>query len=657
MSSRPAVRPRAIRVLPDALSNQIAAGEVVERPASVVKELVENALDAGATRIVVEIGEGARDLTVTDDGCGIPAAEAPLALQRFATSKIGQLADLHRIETYGFRGEALPSIASVSRFSLETRPAAQAAGVRIEVEGGAARAESEVGCPAGTRIEVHDLFFNTPARLKFLKSAPTEVRAAVQAVARLALPAEGVAFQVVERGRVAFQTAAGAALRERIGAVLGAETAQAMFAFQGASNGVRARGFAGAPSHARSNARDLLVYVNGRTVKDRTALSAAIEAYRSLLPGGRFPATVVLLEVPSDLVDVNVHPAKTEVRFARTDDVWRAVHRGIESALREAPWGRGEGVRSPAAVPIWETPRWGEGQRPAAWTVGPANGEGPGPEPGAGSATGPGSETGTDSATGSASASATDTGSASAFAASATPDAVAAAVPLVAESPRSYRLIHGHVAAPLSGPHTTPVDRDDPRAFFRSVRIFGQYRATYLLGERNGELVVIDQHAAHERVMFERLKVAAGRGEVPLQRLLVPAVVELPPADARAAAELLPALAKAGIEAEPFGERTIAVRAVPAALAKVEPSALLRDALDEVGRHGRSGTLLDRVDDLFARMACHAAVRAGDRLGPEEVTRLLADMDGIDFAANCPHGRPVVVRFPAAEVEKWFERR
>ena len=594
-----------MRVLPDALANQIAAGEVVERPASVVKELVENSLDAGAERVTVEIGEGARDLAITDDGCGMSRDDAETALRRFATSKISALEDLHRIGTFGFRGEALPSIASVSRFVLETRLAAETTGTRIEVEGGKVVSLREVACPKGTRITVGDLFFNTPARLKFLKTAPYEVRQAVQAVAKIAIATGGVGFKVVERGKVALQTAPEASLVERVGAVLGAETARGMFAFEGSSNGLVARGLAGAPALARSNARDLLVYVNGRAVRERTAQAACIEAYRSLLPHGRFPAAVILLDVPADRVDVNVHPAKTEVRFDRSDDVWRSVHRGIEAALREAPWARTAQTRVPQAVPL-----------PGTLPVAPA----------------PGAHVGTP-----------------------------AALPTgVAEPSRVYRLVSGNVAAPMTGPRTVPVvtpDDDDPRTFFRSVRVFGQYQATYLLGERNGELVVIDQHAAHERVMFEKLRLAAGKGEPALQRLLVPQVVELPAADARAAAEILPLLAKTGLEAEPFGDRAVVIRAIPASLARLDPAKLLRDALDEIAAHGKSGTLADRMDDVFARMACHSAVRAGDVLSADEVSRLLADMDGIDFAANCPHGRPVVVRFPLAEVEKWFERR
>ena len=596
-----------MRVLPDALSNQIAAGEVVERPASVVKELVENALDAGATRVVVEIGEGARDVTVTDDGCGMSREDAELAVRRFATSKIASLEDLHQIGTFGFRGEALPSIASVSRFVLETRLSSEPTGTRVEIEGGKLLSVKEMACPQGTRIAVTDLFFNTPARLKFLKTSPHEIRQAIQAVARIALATTGSGFKVMDRGKLAFQAAPEATLVERVGAVLGVEAARGMFGFEGSSNGLVARGLAGAPELARSNARDLLVYVNGRAVKDRTAQAACIESYRSLLPHGRYPLAVILLEVPLEMVDVNVHPAKTEVRFARTDDVWRAVHRGIDTALREAPWARGSQGRVPGAVPVQ-----GTFPAPTAGSPGPA----PLPQ----------------------------------F------DGMPAGEPA-----RVYRLVTGNVAAPMSSVNTQPVattgDDDDPRTFFRSVRIFGQYQATYLLGERNGELVLIDQHAAHERVMFEKLKAAAQSQTIPVQRLLVPQVVELPAADARAAADVLPILAKTGLEAEPFGERAVVIRAVPAALARLDPGKLLKDALDEIAGQGRSGTMLDRVDDVLARMACHSAVRAGDVLSSEEVSKLLADMDGIDFAANCPHGRPVVVRFPLFEVEKWFERR
>src|SRR4051812_31599880 len=299
--SRAGATAGSVRVLPDALSNQIAAGEVVERPASVVKELVENALDAGATRIVVEISETARDLSVTDDGVGMSSEDAQTSIKRFATSKIRALADLHSIGTFGFRGEALPSIASVSRFTLETRQADATVGTRIEVEGGIVRRVSEVGCPAGTRITVRDLFYNTPARLKFLKTSATEVRHAVNAVAKTALASPSVGFKVIEDGAIELLIAPEASLLERIGAVLGVEAARRSYAFEGKSNGVTARGFVGAPDLARSNARDLLIYVSGRTVKERTAQAAVQEAYRSLLPHGRVPIAVVLLDVPPDL--------------------------------------------------------------------------------------------------------------------------------------------------------------------------------------------------------------------------------------------------------------------------------------------------------------------------------------------------------------------
>jgi DNA mismatch repair protein MutL len=594
---------RSVRVLPEALSNQIAAGEVVERPASVVKELVENALDAGATRVSVEISESARDLCVVDDGSGMAREDAVLALSRFATSKIVSLDDLHRIGTYGFRGEALPSIASVSRLTLETRTA-DGEGTRIEVAGGETLSVKPAGAPPGTKVLVEELFYNTPARLKFLKTSPTEVRAAIQACAHIAIPADGVGFKVTVAGtKVPLQVAPFATRLERIAAVLGPEVAKESFPFEGSSGGIRVTGYAGSPAIARSNARDLWIYVNGRTVKDRTVQAAAIEAYRSLLPSGRYPVAVILIEAPASLVDVNVHPAKTEVRFAKSDDLWRSVHRGIEAALREAPWARGAGgARVPVAVPM---------------TFGAA-----------GSAAIP------------------------------APPWIPASPPApgqAGEAPRVYTLLRDAPSAAV-GPATVPIPTgDDPRTFFRSVRVFGQYKATYLLGERNGELVVIDQHAAHERVMFERLRTSGATAGT--QRLLVPAIVERTAAEMKGVEEILPLLARAGIEAEPFGETSLAVRAVPAVLGKVDPSKLLKDALDEIDRHGRSGTLLDRIDDVYARMACHAAVRAGDPLSSEEAARLLADMDGIDFASNCPHGRPVVVRFPWTEVEKWFERR
>jgi DNA mismatch repair protein MutL len=590
--------PRRVRPLPEALIDQIAAGEVVERPASVAKELVENSLDAGALRVRVEVRDGGRAwVAVSDDGWGMEPADARLALQRHATSKIASADDLQRIASYGFRGEALPAIASVSRLRLRTRPHASPTGYEIHVDAGRIVEEREAAGPAGTRVEVAELFAAVPARRKFLKSATTEWGHLADGLARSALARPDVHFELRRDDRPALAWPAVADPLERIAAVLGEEEAAALVAVDLAGGPIRIHGYASRPDRHRPNLGGVQLFVNGRAVRDRLIQHALVDVYRDVLPRGRYPSAVLFLELPPEQVDVNVHPAKWEVRFADPQAVHRAIHSAVSRGLAARRWlagAPGEGAQvgeGAAAAPPW-TGRREAAAGPGDWVfAAPASAEG-------------------------------------------TPETDGPSLAVASEPLR-----------------------------FAGQRLLGQLLATYLVLETGRGLVLVDQHAAHERVLYERLRREWRERAVASQGLLVPVPVGLDPSGAAALAEAAPALARLGFDVEPFGEATVAVRGIPAPLAGCDPAALLRELAAELAAHpearGRAGALppVAAVDRLFASLACHAARRKGELLPPPEQQALLAALDAIPWAPTCPHGRPVAVPFELAEIERRFARR
>jgi len=635
-----------IQVLPDTLANQIAAGEVVERPASAVKELVENALDAGARRVEIDLQDGGcRVVRVRDDGSGMGREDARLSLQRHATSKLRTKDDLFAISTYGFRGEALPSIAAVSRFTLLTGEPGAPAGTRIEVEGGRVISVEDAGAPPGTTIEARDLFWNVPARRKFLKRVATEQAHAVEAVLRLALPRPDVDFTVRENGRILLRLPAGdadAVREERAAEALGREVRGRLIPLSAQVRGVRVHGLAASPAIERSNASAVWLFVNGRAVRDRQLTHAVLRAYGELMPHGRYPAAIVFVEVPARDVDVNVHPAKAEVRLADP----RAAHEAITAALRpvlaSGAWlpldGKNDvafphsgaaappddrsarvaealqryGARSP-----YDPPRWLRASQPGAAR--------PMSDPSA--SVGFGGEGvragGMCAGASAASAAATATAAGSGTGA-------AAQAALIA-----------------------------PRGFFAGLRYLGQLHRTYLVCEGQRGLVLVDQHAAHERINYQRLRRAAAVGRIHVQPLLVPILLRLAPAAAARIGEGAADLAAIGVEVEPFGGGSAAVKALPAPLASLaEPAlaALLTDLADELAASGRGESLERRRDALLARAACHASVRAHDALADGEARALLESLDDTDYGARCAHGRPVVADWSTAEIEKRFGR-
>ena len=603
-----------IRVLDDALVDQIAAGEVVERPASVVKELLENALDAGATSVTVEVeGGGVERIRVADDGAGMTPEEAPLALRRHATSKIASAQDLHALDTLGFRGEALPSIASVSRFTLTTRTSDVVSATRIRLDGGEPPTVEEIGAAPGTSVEVTDLFYNVPARRKFLKSQATESAHVADTCLRTALSRPGLRLVLVRGGRRVREWLPAPDRAARAKAVFPRETLREMAAER---DGVRVLAVLGAPERARTGATGLHLFVNGRPVRDRSLARAVGFAYGSVLPPGRYPTGVVYLDLDPAEVDVNVHPQKAEVRFARGRKILDAVTRMLATQLGTAAWS-GPATSGPAT------------RGPEFWAARPAG----------------------DTALRGASAPSVPSAGAPT---SQPPDREAdpwGLGPAMREKSPPYPVTPAD-ASPSSGQHAL-LPRGGP---FGSMRVLGQVRRMLIVCEGEHALHLIDQHAADERVRFHRLRRSHQVREVSTQRLLFPARVEVTAREATLVDEHRDELLGLGLDCAAVGERTVAVHAVPTLVRRAAPDRLLGDVLDELSRDG-DRAFGDALDTALATMACHGAIRAGDQLSPEECAALLRSLDEVDdFAGHCPHGRPIAFSAPFGDIERRLGR-
>ena len=595
-------RPMArIKVLPPELANQIAAGEVVERPASVVKELVENAIDAGATRVVVAIERGGIDLVrVTDDGEGMDRDDAGLALERHATSKIARIEDLSALGTFGFRGEALPSIASVSKVSVVTRRAGAPEGTEVWLEGGAIKTRP-VGCAPGTTIEVRELFYNVPARLKFLKSSPTESAHVSEVILWAALSRPEISFFLHRDGKLAREYLRASSRAERAKGALGEVRLEPVSATRG---NLHLEAYLAPPERARSGAVALHLFVNGRPVRDRALARAVAHAYGSVLEPGRYPVGVVYIDLPPEQVDVNVHPQKAEVRFTEARALYEAVTRELYAVLAKA----------------FSIPALGPASRP--WQFGlptrfPPSSSAPGSPPGSGP---------------------------SGFFPLSSP---------ASSSPEGASSFEAPADAPPNEAWTADPQGSllGPRGFYGSLRLIGLSHATYLVCEGPDGLYVIDQHAADERVNFDRLRRAFTSGTIAVQRLLVPETVTLAPAEVAMLAEHEDAIAGLGVELRPAGPSAVAVHGVPRVLGRARPERVLRDLLAELSKSGER-SFSGAKDLVLATMACHASVRAGDALSREQAEALLRGLDGVDFSGHCPHGRPVVTRLSFDDLER-----
>ena len=607
--------PQRISILPEIITNKIAAGEVVERPASVIKELIENSLDADAGDITVEIAAGGRRLIkISDNGHGMSREDALLSLERHATSKIRTDSDLDGILTLGFRGEALPSIASVSRFRLATREAASLEGTEIIVEGGRVKEVRACGMAPGTVITVEQIFFNTPARLKFLRSAETETGHVGDTVARMAISRPDVAFTCISDGRELLRVQRGD-LRRRLSQTLGKDAAADLHAVDCSDNGISVTGFISGPNNVRSTTAAMFTYINGRFVRDKVVQHAIMQAYRGVIDRGRYPILALFVTLPPGEVDVNVHPTKHEVRFRRQPVVHDALQKAIEEVLRRSPW-----LAHPQEQAAPSSPATSQAYRERIAAAAQA------------SLNLPRRETSYYAATSSC-----DKVVTRAFAASTAPSEAAA----VSEP-----------AAPFQ-----PEAADSKKqGFFSSLAIIGQFHAEYILCQSGSELVVIDQHAASERVAYQRLRQQCEATGVESQRLLFPETLELSFTETAVAQRFQEDLARIGFELEPFGGNTIIVAAVPRMAAGNSSIQLVRDILAELAALGTSAAFREKLDELLARIACHSVVRGIHPLDNRQINELLRSMDETDFAASCPHGRPVSHTIKLAELEKIFKR-
>jgi DNA mismatch repair protein MutL len=608
-----------VRQLPETIVNRIAAGEVVERPASVVKELVENAIDAGASRLdVFTDGGGRRRITITDNGSGMTRDDLVLAVERHATSKLDD-EDLLRIRTLGFRGEALPSIGAVARLSIATRHASEAHAWSLSVDGGVKSSIVPAALNDGTRVDVADLFYATPARLKFLKTDRTEAEAIREVVRRLAMARPDIAFTLAgeERAPVTWNAALpGAAGRlTRLGDILGGDFRKHAIEVRAERDGVTVEGFAAAPSLTRANALGQYLFVNGRPVRDKLILGAVRAAYSDYLPRDRHPVVALFVTLEPREVDANVHPAKTEVRFRNAGLVRALIVHALKDGL--AREGRRTAANSdgtiitafrPEGIPRADLPRtnWD-------WRTSPAYPTGPAP-------------------------------------ASFRPTPVAAHG--LAEAAQAMFDVGAPSADARPDETASPDLLDRPLGAART-----QIHETYIVSQTRDGLIVVDQHAAHERIVYERLKASLERDGVARQMLLIPEIVELDEATVERLVERAVDLEKFGLAIESFGPGAVAVRETPALLGKADAKSLLRDLSEHMAEWDEQLPLERRLMHVAATMACHGSVRAGRRLKPEEMNALLREMEVTPNSGQCNHGRPTYIELKLADIEKLFGRR
>jgi DNA mismatch repair protein MutL len=650
-----------IHVLSEAVANKIAAGEVVERPASVVKELLENSLDAGATRIKIQVEAGGKKLIqISDNGCGMVRDDALLAFERHATSKIKNAEDLLNVATLGFRGEALPSIASVSRLRLETRAADEDAGTVVEINGGKIFRVEEAGIPPGTSIAVRDLFFNTPARKKFLKSESTELSHIASLVTHYALAHPDKHFELHSATNAMLVAPPVAGYGERVYQVFGRDVLDQLIPIAAVQpleriglpqpppwrrteededqappdpGELRVHGFVSKPEIQKLNRNSIYVFVNGRLIRDRLIQHALTEAYRNIIPPTVYPVVLLFLELPGGEVDVNVHPSKTEVRFRQQTAIHDFVRDSVRAALmktRPVPQFTTEiGAHptaspslTPGATPVTDISAWRAAHAPEAFTLQP-----PVPPPV--------TENLQFGATGI--------------------NVEANAAVSVARAPQAEAEI-------IAGDSCTPAASEEPEApsdlapSLASLKPLGQIRESFILAVNHEGLWIIDQHVAHERVLFERILKQRAAQKVESQRLLMPLVLELTPAQQAVFAEISDELNHNGFEAEPFGTRSVAVKVAPAGVDATQVEHMLHELLDQISREEQAVNLEKVRARIAASIACHAAIKVNMPLEQNKMEWLLAELAKTECPMSCPHGRPVVLRYSMKDIQKAFKR-
>ncbi|MFC1821393.1 DNA mismatch repair endonuclease MutL [Thermodesulfobacteriota bacterium] len=569
----------AIRILQEKVASQIAAGEVIERPASVLRELIDNSIDSHPNKIIIEIENGGkRSIRVSDDGIGMSRDDLLLSIERHATSKISNLDDLLSIKTLGFRGEALPSISAVSKTEITSRPSEQLVGHRLSINGGKLKSIEETGCPPGTMVRVRDLFFNMPARRKFLRAIRTETDHIIDTFARIALPLKTIHFRLEEGEKTLLNLPASENERNRISALMGRDVAKSMIAAQAEKDGLFIQSYLAPSDFSRSRGDRVFVYVNGRNIRDRLIMRAVMEGYGQRLMKGRYPQVALFITIDPSRVDVNVHPTKQEVRFHEGQMVYSIARSMIEEAIRSKPY-----------VPVEWSPGRKSDSRPEQTSM-------------------------------------------------------------VAEALWSY-----------SGPEGgTEIDEGheifkEAHAIKESPDIIGQFKATYIICQTPDGLLLVDQHAAHERILYESLKKTYQSPSTERQTFLIPLKLEFSIKDGGILLKALDQINNLGLELEHFGGGAFLLRSVPTSLLNVEWEKFILDVLPQLAEEGDLSTE-NALDRIVTTMACHGAIRAGMRLSSEEMVRLLTQLSEADLPTNCPHGRPVSRLFSFSEIEKMFKR-
>ena len=588
----------AVKILPEILSNKIAAGEVVERPSSVVKELVENAVDAGSTQIHIDVEKGGRFLIrVADNGAGMAHDDALLAIERYATSKIYTNDDLFSISTLGFRGEALPSIASVSRFSLITREENNTTGTEIQIEGGKIIRVTETGAPKGTMVTVKNLFYNTPARRKFLKTINTEMGHIADIVQSMALGHPDIRFKLTHNDKTVYHFTGSSDPTLRTVEVLGKDVQKDLYPVNADENGITISGWVASDRHTKSTGRGIFVFVNKRLVKDKVISHALFEGYAGRLMKGQYPLAVLFIELAPDRVDVNVHPTKHEVRFLDGKRVHDMVAAAVTGALRRSS---GPAMPTFQHKPVFSKPREFGFQKEKS-----------------------------------------------------TPSPVS-----IREKTPPYS------RAKIDPPRPEKMIEEKPmvqkniweKRFFGDLAVIGQLHNSYIVCQANEGLLLIDQHAAHERVVYEEIKLMAKEKKIHRQNLLIPETFDLGYREADILTQLVPDLQNAGMEIEPFGGNTFALKSVPAILANREIKPIIMEIIEKMIEMDFKPGLNQAVDECYRIIACHSAIRANQPLTPHQMTALLTQLDACENPSNCPHGRPTWIRWTIRDLEKQFRR-
>ncbi|MBA4367734.1 MAG: DNA mismatch repair protein MutL [Desulfobacterium sp.] len=621
-----------IQILPDILSNKIAAGEVVERPSSVVKELLENSIDANSSRIIIDIENGGRSLIrISDNGSGMNRDDAMLSIERYATSKIRTDSDLYSIKTLGFRGEALPSIASVSQFSLITRDEFSETGTQILIDGGKIKSVTEVGTSVGTMIDVKNLFYNTPARRKFLKSTNAEMGHIADTLSGIALGRPEIGFQLVHNGKMVKKWPVSSNPLDRISAVFGQDIRGGLHKIELETENASVFGWISSPSITQSTSQKIYLYVNGRFIRDRGLQHALFEGYQGRLMKGRFPIAVLFIKVPFEQLDVNVHPAKHEIRFAG----YRYVHETLKAAVFKA-WNIIDHIKpEPVSIEIPTHNHISRIDRSSAALLFSQNRH-----------------------------EAKEIPFQAPFQKTTFTYDEPSEKETISEKQSLYSASINSTVQGKSRPQQAnytdyPGAQKDPylsTGILTPLRVIGQLYNTYIICESENEFILFDQHAAHERILFEQLKRKAQKSGSPAQKLLIPEIIDFGYSESAILEKLLPGLLSFGLEIEPFGGNTFAVKAIPSLISDKEVKPFIVEMVEKISDIGFADGIEKTIDDCLIMMACHGAIRANQALSEKEMKGIIDQLALCENPSHCPHGRPIRISWPISELEKKFKR-